>query len=89
MLNKCREFNKYIFIPFSLAWLKHLSLIYTTQHFLDVYFHVFWSSLGLGLFSSYGARGLLSSCSTLASHCGGVSCLWVHGLQQALKQKAQ
>ena len=32
MLNKCREFNKYLFKPFSLAWLKHLSLICSIRH---------------------------------------------------------
>ena len=37
-------------------------------------------SIAVRLFSSCGERGLLFSCSELASHCGGFSCCWAQVL---------
>ena len=41
---------------------------------LFIYFWLCGSSLLLGLFSSCGEWGPLSSCGTRGSHCGGLSC---------------
>ena len=42
--------------------------------FFLIYFCCTGSSLLRRLFSSYSEQGLLSSCNTQASHCGGLSC---------------
>ena len=49
--------------------------------YLFIYFGCFGPLLLLGLFSSYGEQGLLSSCSGWVSHCSGISCVGAGGLR--------
>ena len=54
--------------------------------YLLFYFWLCWVPLAVQAFSGCGNRGLLSSCSVGASHCGGFSCCgaWTLGIQASV-----
>ena len=63
---------KHLVQPF---WLEVEVFSYSKNNlYLCIYFGLCWIFVAGGLFSSCGERGLLSSCSVQALHCGGFSC---------------